>query len=452
MAENTSNVTEKLVDFVTALEWDALPDDVKRHCVLGVANIVGCMLGGGGLPEVTRVDDVISPFSGPGDAVVVGTDRRRDPLSACLLNAMSGSVRTYDDTHAQAVVHASATVASVLLSAAYCAALDGKTLLAAYAAGVEVGCRLSLSISVPPGASFVGWSQTGICSAIAATVAAVKALGGDERALHAALTASSGQAAGLRSAQGSFASSFTYGNAAHVALRAALLGCAGFTGHRNSLEGPYGFLTAFAQTWSPDALVGELGQRFEIRRNLYKPYPCGIVIHSIIDACLALQRDMGVRSDRIRAVHMRVNPMVVALTDRRHPASQVSAQVSCYHWAAACLHSGEATLSSVSADAIENPHIRRLRDLITLQVDEEIPTEGAEVAVILDDGSEYVEVIRAATGSVDNPMSESQIRTKFLSQATFSLSSDRAANLYADLMNIDTATDMRTIVNNLSTR
>ena len=35
--------------------------------------------------------------------------------------------------------------------------------------------------------------------------------------------------------------------------------------------------------------TGELGQRWETLRNTYKPYPCGIVMHAIIDACLDLR-------------------------------------------------------------------------------------------------------------------------------------------------------------------
>ena len=40
-----------------------------------------------------------------------------------------------------------------------------------------------------------------------------------------------------------------------------------------------------------DAIVSEvtegLGERWELLQNTFKPYPCGIVMHAVIDACLA---------------------------------------------------------------------------------------------------------------------------------------------------------------------
>ena len=44
-----------------------------------------------------------------------------------------------------------------------------------------------------------------------------------------------------------------------------------------------------------DALAGGLGERFEVLRNTYKAYPCGIVIQPIIDACLKLREDHSSR-------------------------------------------------------------------------------------------------------------------------------------------------------------
>lgn len=450
MTNDPANVTEILVEFADGLTWDDLPENVRRHSLLGVVNILGCMLGGSTVRDVTRVDEVLARFSGPEIVPLIGTGRRRDPLSAGLLNAASASARTYDDTHAEAVVHASASVAAALVSTAYLAQLSGRDFLLAYVLGVEIACRLSLAISVPPGESFVGWSQTGICSTVAATFAAVKALGGNKEALHAALTAASGQAAGLRVAQGTFASSLTYGNSTQVALRAALLGCSGLKGHTNSLEAPYGFLAAFSRNWSTEALTAALGHRYEILRNLYKPYPCGVVIHSIIDGCLALSREHGLDSEGISSVRMRVNKMVLALTDRRHPKTQLSAQVSCYHWAAVSLHLGKADLSSVSQALIDDAEIYRLRDLITLEVDDAIPPEAVVVGVTMRDGTELVQTIREATGSAANPMTAQQIAEKFLAQAEIVMEPARAAALHEELRNLCSTDDMRFVFDKCS--
>ena len=98
------------------------------------------------------------------------------------------------------------------------------------------------------------------------------------------------QAAGFRAMHGGLCTPLMPAQAAQTGLRAALLAQAGFTSSPTALEGRYGYLSVFSEQPDLDALTGGLGERFEILRNTYKPYPCGIVIHPIIDACPDLRR------------------------------------------------------------------------------------------------------------------------------------------------------------------
>ena len=174
-------------------------------------------------------------------------------------------------------------------------------------------------------------------------------------------------------------------------------------------------------------------------RNPYKPYPCGVVIHSIIDACLALKHRRRFSSENIVFISMRVNNMVLALTDRRHQKSQLTAQVSCYHWAAVCLMTGKADLSSVPQILIDDGEIYRLRELMILEADDAIAPEAVEVVLTMDNGEELRQVIAKATDSVENPMTAEQIREKFLCQAEMVMSLERAHEVYRDCWRYRTA-------------
>lgn len=59
-------------------------------------------------------------------------------------------------------------------------------------------------------------------------------------------------------------------------------------------------LLGWARAICDDPTISEvtedLGERWELLRNTYKPYPCGIVIHAVIDVCLVLRRDHAVRT------------------------------------------------------------------------------------------------------------------------------------------------------------
>ena len=79
--------------------------------------------------------------------------------------------------------------------------------------------------------------------------------------------------------------------------------------------------------------------------NAYKPYPCGIVIHSAIDACLELVRKHKPNPDEIAEVSFDVTPGALALCWRKLPNSELEAQVGLYHWLAATLIHGEATVT-----------------------------------------------------------------------------------------------------------
>ena len=82
--------------------------------------------------------------------------------------------------------------------------------------------------------------------------------------------------------------------------------------------------------------VDGLGERHELLNNAYKPYPCGIVIHPTLDACLDLHGQYGEGVVPVRAT-LRVNPLALSLCGIREPATTLESLNSLYHWAAAAL-------------------------------------------------------------------------------------------------------------------
>jgi 2-methylcitrate dehydratase PrpD len=73
-------------------------------------------------------------FSKGGQATVIGRAERVDALSATFLNAASGNVFDFDDTHLRTIIHPTAPVAAALfvlrLASLSCDAGPGQTCLA----------------------------------------------------------------------------------------------------------------------------------------------------------------------------------------------------------------------------------------------------------------------------------------------------------------------------------
>jgi 2-methylcitrate dehydratase PrpD len=432
MVETSSQpqITGRIADYVVAAGPDDLPDPVRREALRSFVNIVGCMLGGAGHEVIGLADDVLSEFSGPPQATLLGRARRADVLHAALINCFGSSIRAFDDTHEQAVVHPSGPVAAAILALSERKHIAGPQFLLAFVLGVEAVCRLSKAVSVPPAKGVFAWSQTGITAGIGAAVAAGKVLDLDSCRMRHAIGIALSQAAGFRAMFGSMGSSLMTAHGAQTGLRAAILAEKGFTSSEAALQGPYGFLDVFAEQPDLNALSEGLGTRFEILRNTYKPYPCGVVIHPIIDACLELRRAHQLDPADIAAVSIRVAPKALALTDRRHSKNDLDARVSLYHWVAIALVRGTARVQDMDTNgAVLDPAIVRFQDKIETVGDDAIALDGAEVTVRLQDGRPLVSRVEHCVGSASRPMTDGDLEQKFTDLAEAAIGPVRARDV-----------------------
>ena len=306
----------------------------------------------------------LSPFSGAAQATLLGRSKRADALHATLINCLASSIYSFDDTHEQAVIHPSGPIAAAVLALAEVRPVSGADLRAAFALGVEFACRLCKALTVPPAKGSMAWSGTGIAGGFGAAIAASRLLGLDMAGTRTAIGIALSQAAGFRVMHATMVSSLMPAQGAQTGLRAAVLAERGFTASPAALEGRYGFLEVFADTPHVPALVDGLGERFEILRNTYKPYPCGIVIHPIIDACLRLRRENAIDPTQVSTVRIQASPGAMALCDRRNPQNELQAHVSLYHWTAAALIRGVARIEELQDPTVQDPAIMAFQDKV----------------------------------------------------------------------------------------
>jgi 2-methylcitrate dehydratase PrpD len=407
------DVTSQLTDYIVAARWTDLPAPVRHEALRSFFNILGCTIGGAQHEIVELADSTLGDYAGPPQATLIGRGRKADVLHACLINTLGSSIYSYDDTHAEAVVHPSGPVAAAVLALAERRPTGGADFLLAFALGVEMTCRLSKAISVPPAKGTVAWSQTGIAAGIGAAVAAAKLLQLDATRLQNAIGIALSQAAGFRVMHATMMSSFMPAQGGQTGLRAALLAENGFTASPAALEGKYGFLEVFAEQPYLPSLVGRLGEHFEILRNTYKPYPCGIVIHPIIDACLRLRREHAIDPAAVDAVRIKASPGAMALCDRRNPQNELQAHVSLYHWTAATLMRGTACIQELQDPTVQDAAVGAFQDKVQVEGDSTVAADAAEVAITLKDGRVHTCRIDHCIGSATNPMTDAQLAQKF---------------------------------------
>lgn len=441
----TSDATGRLARYVLGTKLKDLPDEVRIEARRAFLNILGCMLGGARHDAVDAAQAAFGPFGGAPTATLIGRGEKSDPLHAALINCLASSVHSFDDTHALAIVHPSGPVAAAALAVAEQNPISGANFLAAFALGVETVCRVSMALSVAPARSTIAWSQTGICGGIGAAVAAAKLLALDEDGMRRAIGIAASQAAGMRVMHGTMTTALMPAQAAQTGLQAALLAAKGMTASLIALEGRYGYLSVFAEEPHLAYLLDDFGDRFEVLRNTYKPYPCGIVIHPILDACLQLKREHTLDHREIDRVAIKASPSAMALTDRRNATDEFQTHVSLYHWVAVAFIRGTARTTDMLTEVALDPTIVAFQHRITAVRDDTVTPDAAEVTVTLRDGQKLTARIEHCIGSEMQPMTDQQLEEKFLDLAETSIGVARGRNLIAAVQTIETASDVGAI-------
>ena len=437
-------VTEALAAFLVASRWEDIPAAVRHEGVRSLLNFVGGALGGCRDEAVSLAATVLAPFFGPAQASIIGRSERPDALNAAFLNAVSANVLEYDDTHLATVIHPAAPVVPGLLALAEQRRISGAALVHALILGVEAECRIGLAIM--PTHYRRGWHITATCGIFGAAAAAGKLLGLDARHMAWALGHAATQSAGLVESLGSMSKSIGVGNAAKNGLAAALFAEAGFTAAEQAIEGRYGFAPVTSDSVDLDAITDRLGESWEILGNAYKPYPCGVVLFPVIDACLELRARHMPAPQRIAQIVVRGHPLLLERADRPAVETGREAKVSIQHSVAVALLEGAAGLAQFEDAYVADPAVRALRSKVAVEKDDSVPVESALVTLRLDDGSSFSEHVRHGRGTPGRPMSEDELDAKVRGLAAFGAPDVDAPGLIAALRAIETEPDVARIV------
>jgi 2-methylcitrate dehydratase PrpD len=428
-------VTEALAEFLVASRWEDIPAAVRHEGVRSLLNFVGGALGGCRDEAVSLAVRVLQPYFGASQASLIGRSERPDALNAAFLNAVSANVLEYDDTHLATVIHPAAPVAPGLFALAEQRPVSGAQLLHALVLGVEAECRIGLGVM--PTHYRRGWHITGTCGIFGAAAAAGKLLGLDQRHMAWALGHAATQSSGLVESLGSMSKSIGVGNAAKNGLAGTLFAEAGFTAADQAIEGRYGFAPVTSDSVNLRAITEGFGESWEILGNAYKPYPCGVVLFPVIDACLELRGRHRPAPERIREIVVVGHPLLRERADRPLVETGREAKVSLQHGVAAAFLEGAAGLAQFDDRCVADPAVRALRAKVRVEVDESVPVEAALVTLRLDDGKSFTEHVRHGRGTPGRPMSEAELDAKFLELAAFGAPDVDAAGLITRIRAIE---------------
>ncbi len=347
-------------------------------------------------------------------AGVYGRAARLNAVQASEANAYAAHVLDYDDTVATAVttLHGSAPIWPVVLAVAEWRGASGRQALAAFAVGYEVALRVAEAAG--PTHYHAGWHVTGTTGRFGAAAAAARLLGMDAGALAHAFGIAATQAGGLKAVYGSMCKAMHPARAAGDGLGAALLAASGFTSSAEVLEAPYGFLQLFSTAPEVERLTHRLGEQMGVTQDGFKPYPCGSLMHALIDGVLELREAHGLTPDQVDRIEVVAHPYVTSVTGKRAPESGLEGKFSAFHAAAVALIDGAAQVVQFTDERVRSADVRALRQRVSLDADEGLSKDQARVRIVLRDGSALERSVPHASGTPERPLTDAQIEAKAL--------------------------------------
>jgi 2-methylcitrate dehydratase PrpD len=384
------------------------------------------------------------------DSTIIGHVVRASPENAALVNGFLGHLHDYDDTHFPTILHPSAPIWPAILAMAEKRESSGIETLNAFIIGAEIACRVAMSVH--PWHYNQGWHITSTTGGFGAAAATGYLLSLNTQQLTHALGIVGTQSFGFREVFGTQAKGLHAGKSAANGLQAAILAAAGFTGPQDIIGGRRGFWAIMsADGHNQDALISELGTRWELGNNGLKPYANGVVSHPIQDAVIVIRESIKnhhnglVPMDKVHSIKVLGHPLVQELMGNLSPMSGLEAKFSFAHCAAAALIDGSGHESQFSDSKVNDPDLAAMRAKVSLEINPAYREDEASVTIAMTDGQVFQFHTNHATGSPSNPMTDTQLENKFLAVASESLPPNRASRLLEELWVVDSAPNIKAI-------
>lgn len=345
------SLTQRLAQFTVSTRYDDLPAPVVAEARRLLLDTLGCAIGARDTESGRIALRYAKLLGGEPAATVLGSHQRNSATNAAYVNARLSNVLDADDTFPTGTHFANGAVfASLAVAQQF--GLGGRELLTAIAVGFDVGARIGSWMGAPiqvHDGKVVGWAELGGPAATvtwAATGAAVRAAGlSAEQACHAfGIAGANCPLPTLRKWSESVnLPMHKYADAgwcAHTGVNAALLASLGSTGFAGILDGERAFWKFYGAAGHDDeALMGGLGEDWQILNTTYKPWPSCRWTQYPLTAFSHLQVEHQLGAEEIEHITVRANPFAVSARFRTvHPENTISSEFSHAHIMAVAAH------------------------------------------------------------------------------------------------------------------
>ena len=409
----------ELARLINATTFDSLPADTLHWAKVGILDTVGVTIAGAADTSARICARSLGSASGP--AYVFGSAEKVGMLDAALINGTASHALDFDDCNNTLGGHPSAPIIPALFALADEIGAGGRDFVAAYVAGFEAECKISMGVNFYQYTR--GWHPTTTIGVFGAAAACAHLLKLSDEQTATVLSIAASLAAGVKSNFGTMTKPLHVGHCNRSGLFAALLARDGFTASAVAFEHNQGYFEVFNGAGNYDAakILPAWGKPWDIIEPgiAIKQYPCCGSTHPAIDAMLMLVREHDLKPDDVTRIDSWTHKRRLEHTNRPDPLSTFDAKFSVQYCVLRALLDGKVVMEHFENDAYREPLVRELLPRV-----EAIPLKGiafdkedpfnALVRVTLSDGRVLESAVDFPLGRTSaNPIAFEDLKAKF---------------------------------------
>ena len=442
-------LAQRLAEYAVGMAFPRLPPVVVHEVKRRVIDSLGCALGAWDAGPCAIARRVASRFGAERGATLWGTAHRAPPDWAAFANGCLVRYLDFNDTYlSKEPAHPSDNIPAAL-AVAEAEGAGGRELIAAIVLAYEVQCRLCDTASLRAR----GWDHVTYV-AFSSALAAARLLRLDVEKTRHAVNIAGVSAGSLRQSRVGELSHWKAGAVADAARRgvfAALLAAEGMTGPAPIFEGAMGFEKLVSRAPLGEAVLSH--DDFMIMKTSIKSSPAEYHSLSAIDAALRLRAQIGevaaIESVLVQS-HDAAVDIIGSEPEKWRPQSRETADHSLPYIVAAALADGEITDRQFAPGRFTDPALLALVQRVKIERHAGLSAlypgaVGNIVTVRLRDGRELTERVDHPLGHARNPLTDTQLETKFHALADARLGPERAAAVLEVAWNLDSLTDVSAI-------
>jgi 2-methylcitrate dehydratase PrpD len=383
-------------------------------------------------------------------------------LSAALVNCTMARALDLDDIHYDGGGHIGATIVpSALILAEYGKmtrdkVINGKEFITALTIGLDLNCRLRQAGGKV--AKLSGWDSATFAP-IAVAAMGARMLGLDKNKTANAMGIAFAQCSYTiqSSVEGVSTLKLGHGFASKAGILSVMLADRGFTGPKDMFQGTYGLYPVYMQgEFIQEALVGQLGKRFEGSTVSIKPYPSCTLTHSPIYGTLQLANEHKIATQDIEKVNIFTNQKAYNLCGLEWKQSPPKiapedGQFSLYYTVATALVKRKLFIEDFTEEAFRNSQVLEMMSKIHVFVEKEkdklgTPLAPVDVEIYTRDGKCFRKTAGPVIGSPQNPMTIADVIQKFRNCVPFSARSLHSSNVESVIQMIQVLEKLNDVV------